>query len=95
VIQPDASTRLPAYFTDIAVQASTASDRPSYVLSAPGQLAGVVEMLDDDGRPIAVPSYLEFFYVSTDGAGDSIAVPVATAVTDLQGRWSAAGPPGG
>jgi hypothetical protein len=94
VIEPDASTRFPSYYTDLTVQASTSSPNPSYFVLAPGILAGVVEQAGDGGLPLPVPAYLQFFYVATDGDGDSIAIPVATAVTDSQGRWSAPGPPG-
>jgi hypothetical protein len=51
---------------------------------------------DGGGLPQIIPgALLEFYFVTSDSEGDggAIAFPVASAVTDSQGRWFAAGPP--
>jgi hypothetical protein len=67
---------------------------PTYVLAEPGLLAGVVQIAVDGGLPVPAPAFLQFYFVASDATGDELAIPVASTVTDSQGRWSAAGPPG-
>ncbi len=92
MVEPDSSTRFPVFHTSITIDENLPSQ--SYALVAPGQLSGIVEVEIDGGLPIPTQAYLEFYEVTSDSDGGVVTFPVASAVTDSQGRWSAAGPPG-
>jgi len=92
LIEPDSSTRFPVFYSQITIKENLPSQ--SYALAEPGQLAGIVEVEVDGGLPITTQAYLEFYYVTTDPDGGVVSYPVATAISDSEGRWSAAGPPG-
>ena len=80
------------FHTSITIDENLPSQ--SYALVAPGQLSGIVEVEIDGGLPIPTQAYLQVYEVTSDSDGGVVTFPVASAVTDSQGRWSAAGPPG-
>ena len=67
---------------------------PQHVL-APGPLGGVIRLQGADGGPPTplASAFVQFYFVTSDPSGERVAFPVASAVTDDQGNWSAPGPP--
>ena len=93
LVQPAASTRFPTYFTDVTIVDHDLALSPIELL-APGQLQGIVELLDPDaGLPIPLPNaQVAFYSVQSDPAGFYISIPVGLALTDGQGRFAASAP---
>ncbi len=92
IIQPDSTTRFPTYHTIIDADDSL-GQLPPITLSVPTLLTGIVQFEDDAGLPSPAQASLQFFYVTSDSDGGALSFPVANAVTDSQGHWSAAGLP--
>ncbi len=102
LIQPDSSTRFATYtipnlnilnpiLNPITVDKNLRDQ--TYLVEKPTLLTGIVEVEQPGAPSVPMQAYLEFYAVTSTAEVAEITLPVGTAVTDSQGRWSVPGPP--